>query len=139
LVAAYIAHLCEEWWGGTGLPRWFHSTLGADVSPDRFLAINTVALPLFVAGMTGAISSSRLAWIAVALSALLLLNGVIHLLATAAFATYAPGTVTGTLLYLPLGGLVLSSMSRSLPGPVFRRAVIGGIAAHALVTLIAFA
>jgi len=71
-------------------------------------------------------------------SALLFLNGALHLLATAAFATYSPGVVTGALLYLPLGGLALFYLSRLLPSPMFTRAVLAGIAVHAVVALAAF-
>ena len=139
LPLAYVAHLCEEWWGGPGFSAWTHAVLGAEVSPDRFILINAVALPLFVIGTVYAIRNNRFAWLAAALAALLVLNGALHLLATVGFATYSPGTVTGVLLYLPLGGLVLWHMSRRLPGPVFARAVLAGIVAHALVAVAAFA
>lgn len=50
----------------------------------------------------------------------------------------SPGTVTGALVYLPLGGLVLRHMSHTLPGPVFSRAIAAGMVAHALVAIAAF-
>ena len=97
-----------------------------------------MALPLFTAGIFGAVRSPRFAWVVVAMSALLFLNGALHLLATVAFATYSPGTITGTLLYLPFGGFALFSMSQALPRPVFARAVVGGIVFHALISIAAF-
>jgi len=138
LPAAYVAHLCEEWWGGPGFPAWTQATFGAEISPTRFLAINAIALPLFIAGTIGAVRNHRFALVAAAFSALFFVNGVVHLLASAAFGTYSPGTITGALLYLPLGGFALVSMSRLLPSPVFSRAVFAGIAAHALVSFVAF-
>jgi len=138
LPVLFVAHLCEEFWGGPGFSAWARATLGAEVSPSRFLGINTVGLLLFTAGVIGAVRSRHLAWIAAAVSSLFLLNGVLHLLATVAFAAYSPGTITGALLYVPLGGLALLSMKRSLPGPVFGRAVLAGIAVHALATFAAF-
>lgn len=139
LLPAYVAHVCEEWWGGPGFSAWTRAVLGEEVSPSRFLAINGIAFLLFAVGIAAAIRNRRFGWIAAALAALLFLNGVLHLLATTAFATYSPGTVTGVLVYLPLGGLVLRHMSRSLPGPTFSQAVAAGIVAHALVALLAFA
>lgn len=137
LIAAYVAHLCEELWGGPGFSAWTRTTLGAEVSPSRFLVINGSALPLFTAGIIGAVSSRHLAWFAAALSSLFVLNGVVHLLATAAFATYSPGTITGALLYLPLGGFTLHRMARVLPRRVFTRAAFAGVAVHALATIAA--
>lgn len=139
LLLAYAAHVCEEWWGGPGFSAWTHAVLGVEVSPSRFIAINAGGFSLFAAGIAAAIRSHRFGWIAAALAALLFLNGTLHLLATAGFATYSPGTVTGVLLYLPLGGLVLRHMSRVLPAPEFLRALMAGVAAHALMALAAFA
>lgn len=139
LPLAYCAHLAEEWWGGPGFFAWAHAVLGAVVSPDRFILINAVAFSLFAVGTVQAIRDRRYAWFVVALSALMFLNGALHLLATVGFATYSPGTVTGTLLYLPLGGLLLRHMSRTLPGKVYAVAVLAGIGAHGLVAIAAFA
>ena len=66
LPAVYVAHLCEEWWGAPGFSAWTRATLGAEVSPSRFLVINAVALLLFTLGIIGAVRSSRLAWLAAA-------------------------------------------------------------------------
>lgn len=139
LLIAYAAHVCEEWWGGPGFSAWTHQVLGMEVSPSRFIAINAGGLLLFAVGIAAAIRSNRFGWIAAALAALLFLNGTLHLLATVGFATYSPGTVTGVLLYLPLGGLMLRRMSRVLPERVLLRSVMAGVVAHALVALAAFA
>ena len=139
LPVAYLAHLCEEWWGGPGFPMWTQVTLGADVSEARFLVINATALPLIAGGTIAAVLSRHLAPFVVALSSLFVLNGVVHLLLTLAFATYSPGTITGVVLYLPLGGLALRTMSRRLPGRVFTRSVIAGVVVHAFVSLMALA
>lgn len=138
LPAAYVAHLCEEWWGGPGFPAWASITLGVEVSPERFLLINAVALPIFLAGSIAAVKSARLSWLAAAFASLLLLNGLLHLLATLAFATYSPGTITGAILYLPLGALLLLVMSRSLSWPVLTFAVSIGICIQVVVAVAAF-
>lgn len=139
LLVAYAAHLCEEWWGGPGLPAWATATVGAELEPSRFLAINTIALPLFTAGIIGAVRSRHFAWVTAVLASLFFVNGILHLFATVVFATYSPGTLTGALLFLPLGGLALVSMSRSLPGLDFKWAVFAGIALHTLATFSALA
>ena len=139
LPPAYLAHLCEEWWGGPGFSAWTQATLGIGVSPDRFIAINAVALPLFTVCIIIALRNRRFAWFAAAFAALVTVNGLLHLLATAAFAAYSPGVMTGVVLYIPLGGFVLHSMSRSLPPAVFGWAICAGVALHALVAMVAFA
>ena len=138
LPLAYVAHLCEEWWGGPGFSAWVQAVLGAEVSPTRFILINAIAFPLFTIGTILAIRSRRYSWFAATLSALLLLNGALHLLASVGFATYSPGTVTGVLLYLPLGYLVLRHMQFILSVQVFTRAIVAGIVAHAMVAIAAF-
>lgn len=133
LPVALLAHQGEEWFGG--FPDWAQSTLGMELTPSRFLFINTVGFLFFTTGIIGAVRSPRLAWIAAAVSALLFLNGIVHLLATAAFSTYSPGVVTGTLISIPLGGYVLVSMFRTLPRPAFWGSVVAGAAVHAMATL----
>jgi hypothetical protein len=138
LPVAYVLHLCEEWWGGPGFSAWASVTLGLEVSQERFLLINAVALPIFAAGSIAAVKIARLSWVAAAFASLLLLNGALHLLATLAFATYSPGTFTGAILYLPLAALLLLVMSRSLTRPAFIFAVSIGICVHVVVALAAF-
>jgi hypothetical protein len=138
LPLAFALHLAEEIWGGMGLPAWSASVLGAGISPARFLAINAVAWPLFALAMLLATRHARCAWFAVALASLLGLNGALHALATLAFATYSPGTLSGVLLYLPLSAWILRRMHRRLPRSTFVGAIVAGIALHAGVALLAF-
>lgn len=137
LLVALFAHQCEEWWGGPGFSVWAADTLGAEISPERFLQINAVGLALFTAAIVAAINLRELAWLSVAVASLLVTNGVLHLALTVAFTTYSPGVVTGVALHLPLGVRFLIVMSRSLPHGVFVGAIISGIVVHALISLIA--
>jgi hypothetical protein len=139
LPVAYVAHLCEEWWGGPGFSAWASATLGADVSQERFLLVNSVALPVFIAGSIAAVKSSRYSWAAAAFATVLLLNGALHLLATLAFATYSPGAITGTVLYLPLGAFTLVVMARLLTSSTLILSVAIGIGVHVAVAVVAFA
>lgn len=139
LPLAYLAHLCEEWWGGEGFVAWTQHALGAGVSPVRFLVLNGIAGPLFLAGTVAGIRSPRFAWCLVAFASLVVLNGLLHALATLAFASYSPGVVTGLLLYLPIGGLVLRDGLGRMPTETFRLAVMAGVAVHAVVAVVAFA
>jgi hypothetical protein len=138
LALAYLVHLGEEWWGGPGFSAWTRSALGVEIGPARFLVINAIAWPLFTLAVVAAVRSARFCWAATSFAALVVLNGCLHLLATVGLGSYSPGTVSGVLLYLPLGGRVLLETSRRLARPVFARGVAIGIAVHALVALLAF-
>ena len=85
-----------------------------------------------------ALRDRRGAWLAVTFAAMITVNGLLHAIATAAFSTYSPGTITGLLVFVPLGSLALLSMSRCLPRHQFVLAALGGVALHALVLFIAF-
>lgn len=61
---------------------------------------------------------------------LMLANGLFHLVGTIAQARYCPGVVTGTLLYLPYGVLLLRKIVQDLnlhPGVVLGAAALGAL------------
>lgn len=136
LPAAFGAHLAEEWFGG--FSQWTATALGNEVRPDRFLLINLVALPIFTGCAIAALRTDKAAWLAASLATLFGLNGALHLLATLAFGQYSPGTVTGTVLYIPLAVVVLRSLSGRLAAALFFRAVAVAVVAHAGVAALAF-
>ncbi len=52
LPVAFLLHLAEEWFGG--LSEWTLLALGNEITPDRFLLINSIAFAIFVAGTLAA-------------------------------------------------------------------------------------
>jgi hypothetical protein len=81
------------------------------------------------------VRSRSFRWFVVSFGALILVNGILHLLGSLVTGSYSPGTVSGSLIYLPLGALALHA-GRTEEG--FGRAVALGIALHAGVAAIAF-
>jgi hypothetical protein len=136
LPGAFLLHLGEEWIGG--FSAWTELTLGNEVSPERFLLINTVAFLAFAVGTLAGLRYPRMAWFGVAFAALVGLNGALHAAATLGFARYSPGTITGLLLYIPLSAIVLRASAARLSRPVFARSVGGGLAMHGAIALLAF-
>lgn len=136
LPVAFVAHVAEEWYGG--FSAWTATALGTEVSPERFLLINLVALPIFSGCAIASLRDAKFAWLAASLSALFGLNGALHALATLAFGQYSPGTVTGLLLYVPLSALALRSLASHLSAAAFSQAILLGALAHALVAVLAF-
>jgi hypothetical protein len=52
LPVAFLLHLAEEWFGG--ISAWTLIALGNEISPERFMLINGIAFPIFVAGTVAA-------------------------------------------------------------------------------------
>ncbi len=138
LPASYLAHLCEEWWGGEGFASWTTRVLGAPVSETRFIVVNGIAAPVFVLGTVLAITKPKRAWFIVTFGTIVLINGLFHVLGTAGSRSYSPGVITGTVLYLPLGIFALRLGRRRLFDTTFWAAVAAGVAIHAMVAVVAF-
>jgi hypothetical protein len=138
LPAGYLAHLCEEWWGGEGFASWTARVVGAPVSETRFIVVNSIAVPVFVLGTVLAITKPTQFWFIVTFGTIVLINGLLHVLGTAGSRSYSPGVITGTALYLPLGILALRLGRTRLSEARFWAAAGGGVAIHALVAIVAF-
>ena len=136
LPVAFLLHLAEEWFGG--ISAWTLIALGNEISPERFVLINGIAFPIFVAGSVAAYYFPRMAWFSAFLAAMLGLNGVLHTLATLGLGLYSPGTVTGLLLYLPLSVVVLRVSVTQLSRSVFASSVLFGVLIHGLISFLAF-
>ena len=138
LPISFLAHICEEWLGGPGFPAWTQSKLGMGISPARFVLMSGSGLLLMTVSVFAALRSRKVAWLAATFAAMITVNGLLHVIATVALSTYSPGTITGLLVFVPLGSLTLLSMSRRLPRHQFLPAALGGVGFHAIVLLIAF-
>jgi hypothetical protein len=138
LPIAFLAHIFEERLGGPGFPAWAQNTLGMGVSPARFILMSGSGLLLMTVCVIAALRDRSVAWLVAAFAAMITVNGLLHGIATAAFSTYSPGTITGLLVFVPLGSLTLLSMWRCLPRQQFVLGVLGGLAFHAFVLFIAF-
>lgn len=137
LVAAYAAHVLEEWFGG--FPEWLALVAGGPLPRDAFLAINGVALVAMIVVARAATRSDSRGWLAIAVAALLFVNGLLHILGSIATGVYSPGLITGAVLYLPLGQLALLRAWQQAPDGFFARGVLAGLAVHAFVAVLAFA
>ena len=134
---AYVAHLAEEYFGG--FPEWLALTIGRPVPRADFLAINAVALVVFIIAIRAATRRESLGWLAIAIATILLVNGIAHMLGSIVTGTYSPGLITGVVLYLPLSQLALIRAWDQAPPTFFRRGVLAGLAAHAVVVAVAAA
>lgn len=133
----YAAHIAEEYGGGFYL--WLSRVAGVPLSRADFIALNAVAFVVMTAVVIAAVWRPETRWLMAALGTVVLVNGSVHVIASAATRTYSPGVVTGVLLWIPLGAFTL----RRAAGDLSRRRLIAGIvvglAMHAIVSALALA
>jgi Protein of unknown function with HXXEE motif len=132
---AYGLHIAEEY--AFHFPEYVANVSGRHMSNSQFLLLNAVFWLLMAATAAVVIARPSRAWLVVTLAAILGINAVAHLLGSIVTATYSPGTVTATLLYVPL---VVYTLRRVLPHVSRGRAmqaVALGAAIHAGVFLLA--
>lgn len=137
LPVVLLLHQVEEWFGG--FPEWTRYAVGDGVTAERFLLVNAVGLALFTIWTLAAFREQRIAWIVASLAALMGLNGVLHAVVSVLLGRYSPGTVTGVLLSLPFGIVVIRSALAALPRGLVLGAITAGVLFHGLVTLLALA
>ena len=131
----YAAHVFEEWRGG--FPAWWSRLTGVGLSVERFLGLNEIALALMALGVVLAYAARPMRWLFVAFGAAVLINAGSHIIACAATRSYSPGALTGTLLWLPLGWLIMRAGRAGLSRRSFAAGVAVGVAMHAVVALLA--
>jgi hypothetical protein len=136
LVAAYLAHVGEEYFGG--LPQWLAMIFGGELSVETFLVINALGLAVMIAAARLSTRSESYGWLTIGIATVVLVNGLLHLLGSVFTGTYSPGLITGIVLYVPLGQLALLRAWQQTGESFFSKGVAAGLAAHALVSLIAF-
>jgi len=126
----FILHVVEE---APGFVAWFNGLVPRGITQNLFLTVNaaaltiTILIALLVAASPDPASGLVLAaWVGF----LMLANGMLHIVGTIAHARYCPGVVTGTLLYLPYGVLLLRRIVRDLqvsPVAVLGVAALGAV------------
>jgi hypothetical protein len=136
---AFLAHVAEERWAGEGFPAWLGRIAGAPVPVSDFVIINAVGFVLLIAGVRAAVRSETAGWVAVAIGALVTVNGLLHLMGTIVTGAYSPGLITGFVLWLLLGMLTLLRAYHQVSTPRFAGGVAAGIGIHVVVSATAFA
>jgi hypothetical protein len=123
LPVVFVLHVVEE----TPLfVTWFNSRVTPQISQGSFFTVNAIAFVITL-GIALSLLASRaplqgllaVAWV----SFLMLANGLFHLVATVAHASYCPGVITGVFLYLPLSLLFMRTLAREAHLPALGVAV----------------
>lgn len=137
LPLAYSVHILEEYYAGAGFPKWFSSIFQVDLSETDFININTIGLSVMLIHAILYTLGKAKNLALVAFGTVLFVNGVIHLTASTITWGYSPGTVSGTLLYLPVGWYLWKTVKPLVPENSWRTGIALGLAIHALVIFIA--
>lgn len=136
---SYVAHATEEYCCGETFPAWISRVASVHFTSVAFLWLNGVALTLMLGAAWLATRERRLRLLVATLATIVTMNGVAHAVGSIVTSSYSPGVVTGTLLWLPLGGVMLRQSFLELPRRVFGAGVGLGVLAHAAVSAIVFA
>jgi len=134
---SFLIHILEEFYAGVGLPIWISNLFSIDLSTDDFILINATgfSLTLIIALLYSLGIAVPL--VLLAFGTLVFVNGFIHLGASIMTLSYSPGTLSGIILFIPLGLLTFKKIRPQLSG---RDQIIGislGILIHVLVTSVA--
>lgn len=135
---AYLLHLLDEYFSGAGFSSWYSSVLKVDLSVNDFITINSVgfAITLLIV-ILYSFNKINIFLIAM-LGSLFFINGLVHPFVSIVTATYSPGTLTGVLIYLPLGFLIFKKIFPLLPEQQRSLSVVTGLAIQLVVAIIAF-
>ena len=107
LPATILIHQLEEYFGQ--FPLWYSNLLNAQLSNQDFILINGVGLFVFtVFSLSYLFNKNNL--ILVALGTLVFANGMIHLLLSIFTFSYSPGTISGVVLFIPLGIIIFKKI-----------------------------
>lgn len=137
LPVAYLIHISEENWGGGGYPAYMLRVKGIHISQTRFLVLTGLGWALMLLGLYLARRLRFLEWMIVCLAMVEAANGVSHTITAVATRTYNPGLVSGLLVFIPLGAVILFRLWRGMSGSRYLTAVSVGIAIQLIVSLIA--
>ena len=138
LPSAYVVHIIEEFYGGEGLPMWLSHFINANISNLDFILINSVALSIVVLFSFYYSFYKQNNLLFLALISLFFINGIVHLAASIYSNTYSPGSVSGVLLYLPIGVFIFKKLKPLLTFSE-RAAGIGlGFLIHIVVVVVAW-
>jgi len=96
-----LFHIIEEYW--FSLTSWINLYLNSDFSISDFLTINMIGLIILSTNSILHLLKIGSNFVTAIFGSLLAVNGILHILLSLVTVTYVAGTITGIVLYLPLG------------------------------------
>ncbi len=130
LPVAYVCHVAEEAFGGHGLLEWMAAGGGVRLSMAAFLGLNAVGAGITCLAAWAARRSKVWRWPLVSGATVVFVNGIWHIAICLMTRSYIPGVATGSVLYVPIGGILLFRMRRLMPLWLFAVAIAIGFMIH---------
>ncbi len=135
---AYLIHLLDEFFFGGGFAMWYSNLLNANLSEYDFLIINSTAFVLVITVSILYSLGKIKNFIPAVLGTLFFMNGLVHLMLSVATWIYSPGTISGIIIYIPLGVIVYKNIFPLLTQDQRTSSIITAIILHILISIIAF-
>lgn len=129
-----LIHQSEEYF--YQFPLWFSNLFDANLSNQDFILINGIGL-FVITVLTLFYIIHKNNFILVALGTLVFVNGIIHLLLSLYTFSYSPGTISGVVLFIPLGWIILKRISPQLPVNERIISIASGVIILLIVSMIA--
>ena len=133
----YACHLVEESWPTRPFNQWLDAHMGAHLSTMDFILINAVAMSLVIGMAILYLWIRKVVYPLIAITTVFTINGWLHLLTSVLTLSYAPGTITGALLYLPLGWWAWHHIRHDLSPLEIRLGILAGILIHVIIVVLA--
>jgi hypothetical protein len=133
----YLLHIAEEHCGGSGFSAYVARTRGVNLSPSKFLVMNGIGWALMMGAMLLAVRLKFSQWLMVCLATAFFINGLSHTINALLRAEYNPGLVSGLLLFIPLGALMLARLKGRMRGRRYFGAALTGAAINGVVLWLA--
>lgn len=134
----YLTHIAEEYWCGGGYSRYLLTRYSVQLSQQRFLMLQVFgAFLMVVGGVLGFVLHFPFTMLAI-LSAVIIGNGLVHLVRSIQDRSYTPGLTTAIALWLPLGIVSLITVWESVSTSRLVIAALVGCAANSVVELLSF-
>ncbi len=129
-----LIHQLEEYFAH--FPLWYSNLLDANLSEEDFILINAIGLFLFTTiSLSYLFNKNKI--ILVALGTLVFVNGILHALLSLFTFTYSPGSISGLILFIPLGIIIFKRIMPHLRRAEKIIAITIGIFVLFMVSLIA--
>jgi hypothetical protein len=133
----YLLHIAEEYWGAGGYSAYLMRSHFIELSPARFLVLQSLGMVLMLIGFLISIPLRFPLTMLTIIAAVVLVNGLVHSTRSLIEWSYTPGLITAVLLWVPLGVISLFNTFNNMRLGRFAFAVLTGIAISLLVELIA--
>jgi hypothetical protein len=124
----YLFHIAEEYWAGEGYPAYLLRTYGTELSPTRFLMLQSLGMALMVAGILIARNLRFPHLLLIILATVFLKNSLTHTIRSVLRAEYEPGLLTSLVLWLPLAAVTLFSLRGLMSGGRYLLGIVIGLA-----------